>query len=224
MSLLQSSPTPLQVSKWMDFSVLLSDKELQDLFSFLSDFFLYSLGQISDQALVFPSTFLAHYKKYQNALQSADIPDRLEVNRNLSVWMTREKEAMDLQLIPQNRMMASAVIPAIRIQHHQFHFSREDQQIRSRVVGNTVSWGIQISYPQLWINQQGVLVNLKKQDPLGNASLFQSIGRWMRKKTRPAPLFFEKKRITHSVRIGFEALQWAEKIQELNHFGLKICL
>jgi hypothetical protein len=224
MTLTAGEPTtpPLQVSKWNQCCLLIDSDELQALFADLPAFSLHPLGQVIDDPEISLSELLILYKAYIETLRSGSERNKGEWGRQFSLALTVDQNALFTVPLGEGRFVVRPKAPIVQLQHHQFHYSREDGKVRSGVVGNTVSWGLQLSFPQLWMGPDGQIVTLRKEDPTGNAVLFRSIQRWVRKNTRPLILEHQEERVTTQVRIGPSCLDWIDRHAELQQQQLVV--
>jgi hypothetical protein len=110
------------------------------------------------------------------------------------------------------------------MQHHKLHFSQDDHQFRSMVLGlEAFPFGIQLSYPQLY--QEPKTHELKKVllDPsFENTPLYKKIKQWIKTNTRPISFLVEDKKVTIPCRIGKEALLFVNNHPWLIKKNLKV--
>jgi hypothetical protein len=225
MSLRQSTAAEvsLQASKWLKVQALLGLNELQELFAYLKgsvgDFVLYSCGGVckKEEGEISKQTFLERYGNYLNDLQTGQTPD-LNLYRSLfSPAMTTTTEALYALPIGQDRQIIRVAKPVVQLQAHNLDYSTEDKKFHSMIFGmDSVSWGIQFSYPQLYQDNETKQVEMvRKGADFPNTALFQAIQKWMRQNTIPTPFLAEGVLTNVPARLGKECFSWINRHPQL---------
>ena len=89
----------------------------------------------------------------------------------------------------------------------------------------TISWGLQVSYPQLFedpVTRQ--VMNALDEEHFINARLFRVIRQWVRQYTRPTPLLIEGVKVNVSLRMGHSCLSWIQHHPDLQARGITIAI
>ena len=137
---------------------------------------------------------------------------------------TSTLEAIQALDVLENREIISPKLPCLQLQHHRFDYSQMDGKFRSMVLGkDTISWGLQISYPQLFQDPNTRIVTsaLNVKD-FENAHLFKTFQEWIRKNTEPVPFIINDTVIRAPIRIGRNCFSWISKHPELIAKGIKV--
>ena len=210
---------PFLASKWLHIELLVDVDEMKDLFQELDPVFLFStmgIQAVGGSALSVEQ-FLGQYGRYVELLRSGKVVIDDEFRFAFTTLITRSLNAVQAIQIGENREIISPILPIVQMKLHRFDFSSIDHKIRPLVFGpNTISWGLQISYPQLFqdpISRQIEQANLS--DRFENAALFRTIQLWMRKHTLPVPFLIDGKRVNATIRIGKKCLGWIHAHAEL---------
>lgn len=217
-----SSTPPLQVSKWLHLRVLMGSSELEELLLFLDFHTLHPLGRPLSFTGIDRKDFLTLYETYLSCLKNGSDLDKAYWSRQFSLAMTLHLDALFAVALDSNRVVVRPKSPVIQLQHNQFYFSSDKATIHAGVLGNTISWGMQFSFPQLWLSPEQRVVTLRKEDPTGNATLFLSLQRWLRKQTLPVTFTYQGKKIATQLRITSSCLDWIENHKELKENQLTL--
>ena len=225
MILLRQSTTterPLQASKWLDFPALVSPNELANLFKFLEEsnpFFLYSCGVVCSKGkgALQKDELLSTYEAYIHQLMHGQTPDPAIYRKVFSPAMTLSTDALFTIPVIDDRQIIRVSKPVIQLQAHNIDYSPVDKKFHSMVFGlDSIAWGIQFSYPQLYLdNETGEVEIIKKSQAFPNSALFQLLQKWMRQHTIPTPFIAEGQLINVPMRLGKECLSWINRHPQL---------
>lgn len=217
-SLRQSSTAekPLQASKWLQSPSLISENELANLFKFLEEFFgeffLFSCGVVcnNEKGEISKEEFLTIYNGYIQNLKDGKVPDHTTYRSLFSPVMTTTLKALFQIPVSEDRHIIRVSQPVIQLQAHYIDYSTIDKKFHSMVFGiNSIAWGLQFSYPQLYQDNETKEVEIiKKSQRFPNTALFQLLQKWMRQNTIPTPFIAEGKTIHVPMRLGKECLSW----------------
>ena len=110
------------------------------------------------------------------------------------------------------------------MQAHHFFFSPLDGKFHPMVLSNeSISWGIQFSYPQLYQDPESrQIIKVSDGSVFPNTPLFSKLMKWMRSHTLPTPFLIEESRVNAPIRIGKSALTWIENHPQLKEKGIGI--
>ncbi|HEV8051440.1 MAG TPA: hypothetical protein VGP47_03020 [Parachlamydiaceae bacterium] len=222
---------PLQASKWLQSQALLSRNELSALFEYLETslgtFFLYYCGVVcsKEKRDTSKNEFLDIYDAYIHSLMNGQAPD-LSLYRSLfSPSMTVSTDALFTIPVGDDRQIVRISRPVIQMQAHNIDYSQVDKKFHSMVFGtDSIAWGIQFSYPQLFQDNETREVELvKKGQAFPNTALFQLIQKWMRQHTIPTPFIADGKTVNVPMRLGKECLPWINQHSQLvkKHISVK---
>jgi hypothetical protein len=216
--ILRSSTTaekPLQASKWLQIQVLLSKNELSELFDFLDStaiFYLYACGTVCPKGKgeISKDAFLENYKNYIDSLMQGKLPEPSLYRSVFSPVLTATPNALFTIPVGNDRQIIRISKPVIQLQAHNMDYSEVNKKFHSMIFGlESISWGIQFSYPQLYLDNQTKQVEIiKKSQAFPNTILFQTLQKWMRQHTIPTPFIAEENIINVPMRLGKDCLSW----------------
>lgn len=225
-STLAAAP-PLQASRWQRLHVLLMPHELEKLLNDLGNPFLllmgrfYSLEEFTRQR----EQFLTCYSQYITDLSHGSPIDEETYQQYFSAALSGDLDPLYLLEGAQATYLLRANLPIIQLQYHSFDYSPLDGQVRSMVYGqDTISWGLQFSYPQLYIDPKTKEICQTNSDLVANAALFKQLQRWVRRNTAPTHFVYAENSFYSSIRLGPGCLPWINKHPQLANHNLKIIL
>lgn len=201
--------TPLQASKWLKCQMLLDIDEMHNLLETLGEFSIFLTGCVCrcGEECLSKNQFLEKYRTYVESLLGGKVPDLTEYRPYFSSIFTLENEAIFSISVSENKHIIRVSRPVIQLQAHNVHYSAVDGKFHPMVFGNdTIMWGIQFSYPQLYLDPESrkVVSMMKSSSP--NTELFRKLQRWMRKNTTPTPFFVNGHVINVPMRLGKQCL------------------
>ena len=213
-------------SKWLHIQFLLDPEEMKDLFQALGEVFIFSTMGIKPRGgnQIPIALFLEQYTRYIDLLKAAECINDDAFRFYFSAVITRSQDALLAIDVGNNREIIRPLKPILQIKLHRFDYSYVDGKIRPSVFGkDTVSWGIEISYPQLY--QDPLTRVCEKATDLvlfPNAELFKKVQQWIRANTVPTPFIAQDVRIRCPIRIGKKCFDWIDSHQELKARKLAI--
>jgi hypothetical protein len=218
-----ASEKPLQASKWLQVQALLSINELKGLFKSLEEalgtIFLFSCGVVSpkDKQELPQQEFFKAYEAYIECLMRGENPDHVLYRSLFSPAMTLSTDALFTLPVGDDRQIIRVSRPVIQLQSHNIDYSTVDKKFHSMVFGtDSIAWGIQFSYPQLFQDNETKQVEIVKNNKaFPNSPLFQHLQKWIRKETIPTPFIAEGKLTNVPMRLGKECLPWINQHPQL---------
>lgn len=209
----------MQVSKWLTIAVLLDAEEMETLFEALGDFYIYLAGMVtkSNEGLVLHETFLQAYHNYIEALMSGTIPDPMLYRSYFASIFTTTPAFLYSVLLDNDRQLIRISKPIIQLQPHFMDYSIHDGKFRSMVYGTeSIHWGIQFSYPQLFQDQTTKeIFQVADNELFPNTHLFRLLQKWIRRNTVPTPFLAEGVKINVPMRLGKKCFPWINKHPQL---------
>ncbi len=214
-----------QGSKQLKFQVLLGREEMAELFQFLP---LFSICIVSEptsmeQAVVPHAEFLEQYGSYVEALKKGERIDEKPLRRYFSSAWTTQLDAV--YAMPAGvRYLIKPIRPLVQLQGHHVFYSKLDQQFHPMVLSEeSITWGIQFSYPQLAQHPKTAAIEkVGKGEEFPNTPLFAALTKWLRQFTIPTPFVVEGKRINAPIRIGKQCLEWIHNHPQLKEKKIEI--
>lgn len=222
-----SSPEPAMLaSKWLSTAVLIDAEELSSLFQFLGDFYIYEVGRttVRGQGFISKGAFVEQYQKYVAALKTGHLPEE-HLYRNLfAAVFTVDLEALYAVAVGENQQVIRPRRPVIQLQPHRMGFSEADGKFRSKTYGpDTITWGIQFSYPQLFQDPKTHEVMSVGISPFFlNTELFHKIQKWVRQNTSATPFIVKEQRINVPMRLGKQCFSWINNHPQLKSAGIRV--
>ena len=218
--------SPLEASKWLAFCLLVDPTEMEALVSTCAPFFLCNVSECvsKEEGLVERADFLRCYQNYVERLRSHEIPKRSDLRPFFSTAWSASKSALIASPVLSNQWIVKPLFPVIQLNAHFFSFSMETGRFHSMVHGGEmVPWGIQFSYPQLYICpvERKPSLSLKNKE-LVNNRLFAALKKWVRRFTRPARFYCGEKRLTATFRVSQSAARWMASYPLLKQMGLEL--
>ncbi len=207
-----AEPT-LQASKWQKCQVLLDAEEIEALFADLGEFELYLCGSVMPrgESLLSHARFLEKYREYVTELKNGIIPDLNRYRSFFSALMTVTPEAIFAIPVESDKELIRVAKPIVQLQTLNIHYSTLDGKFHAGVFGkDSIVWGIQFSYPQLYQDPQTKQIEQVRTDTkqFPNSVLFTRLQKWMRQHTTPTPFIAQGVKINVPIRIGKRVLAW----------------
>lgn len=212
-----------QASKWFSYRVLLDSFEMEDLFFSLPPFSLYNVSEIVSpaEAVFSHQDFLEAYTSHIQALKKGVIEDPPKAMFSSAMSSSNDVfYAMDVK----KGVILKLLQPVIQLSIHHFTYSPERKAFHFMVHSQeSVSWGLQFSYPQLYANSiKGDVIEVMKDRSLPNTILFRALMKWMRNNSRPSPFLIEGRRVNVEARLGNQCFEWINEHPGLKEQNLEI--
>lgn len=223
-SSLSQSPQ-LRASKWTCLQALVTPQEMQVLLEALSQPYLYLCGSLwaKEEFSNHKKLFLENYKRYIDALENGNVPDLSLTRTFFSACLTDHPEATYLQDVQNEQFLLRFTQPIIQIQHHTMNYSPYDGKMHSMVFGkDAITWGIQLSYPQMYMDANGNVKQTTDSTAHPNSGLFKTLQRWLRHNTLPTTFISDNQRIPTSIRLGKGCLEWIERHPQMQAHNIQV--
>lgn len=212
------------VSKWLKHHVLLDFSEMENLCNHLKILYLFDVSTITalDQIPVSLGNFLASYQAYIASLKSGEVPEKQP--KQFSSALSTTPAALYAHEIQKGRYMAKPLKPLVQLQPHRFFHSKIAGTIHPMVMSpDSVQWGLQIAYPQIFFDvRQGSYSKVQNHPDFPNTALFTDIAKWLRHHTVPTTFIFEGQKISTALRLGKECFSWIASHPQLQQQGLTV--
>jgi hypothetical protein len=209
----------LQVSKWHKVQLLLDSSEMQELLSALKDVFFVVVSEpvIPQEAVISPDQFLKTYTRYVDLLKRGEIPLQEEFRRTFSCGIAEQLDPFYALSAGNGKFLVKPTKPIIQLQAHHFFYSKLDHQFHPMVFSQeSISWGLQFSYPHLFQDPKTrQVVKVKNTPEFPNTALFTSLLRWIRNHSLPTPFEVEGVKTNSPIRIGKKSLSWIKSHPQL---------
>ena len=214
-----------QASKWLKVQVLLDLEEMRALFTALSPFSIFPVGQpLSFSELELShQQFLEVYSSYISLLKKGESPPPSSFRKTFaSLFTTQDLSLLCAQKIGEDRYLTRQKKPAVQLLLHHFFVSEIDGKFHPMVLSKeSVSWGVQFCYPQLFQDPKtSIFYKVDKSFP--NTQFFITLMRWMRHHTMPTPFIYKGVRTNAPIRIGKSCFSWIQNHPDLKNRGITI--
>ena len=204
--------SPLQASKWQHIPVLLDLSELTALIKEIMPVRLFHIGSLrtEEELECTVEQFLANYTDYISLLRGEAAVEDHPYRTAFTLALTENLDAVYVVELANGKCIARPYAPVIQLQLHRLSFSSVDRKVRSMVHGeNTISWGIQFSFPQLYLDPQTKRVLTGKEfSETPNARKFRLLQRWVRHNSLPTPFLIDGQRVNSPIRLGKTCFSW----------------
>jgi len=216
----------LQVSKWTKVQVLLDGDEMQNLLESLGDIYFVSVSDPikAEQAVISSSDFLQKYTEYIYLLKQGQVPPPEEFRRFFSCALSSTLNCFYAITAGIEKCLVKPIRPVIQLQAHHFFYSELDGKFHPMVLSpESISWGLQASYPQLFQDPRTRQITKVIDSPdFPNTALFSKLLRWMRNFTLPTPFQIKGTRTNSPIRIGKQSLAWIKSHPQLKQKGIEL--
>lgn len=216
----------LQTSKWLKIQVLLDAEEMKLLCDTLEPFYFYLCGSVCNpgEGELSKDAFIEHYGRYIADLQKGVLPDPAGYRQLFSPVMTTTTDVLYSIPLSEGKQLIRVSKPVIQLQAHHMGYSETDGKFRPMVFGGeSIPWGIQFSYPQLFRdNATKEVMEVRNSPEFPNGQLFQALQKWMRSHTIPVPFSVNGETMNVPIRIGKKCLSWINKYPKLQEKGIKV--
>lgn len=214
---------PLQISKARKFPILIDEKEMKELLSYLQPVEIFDVSHpvFLEEAVIPQEDFLSHYEKYIRGIREGVLIEEGSLRPYFSSIFTMAKEAVYAYPLSNGKYLVKACLPVIQLQRHHFIYSNT---LHSGVMGKeSVTWGIQFSYPQLYLDPVSKEIGkVEKNAKFFNTALFRKFIKWVREYTCPTPFFIQGERKNLPIRLGKQCFSWINHHPNLQIRGLYV--
>jgi hypothetical protein len=216
----------MQVSKWLEVQALIDAEEMEALFEALGDFSIYLAGALTPlgEGIVTKPQFLSVYKKYVDGLKIGQLPHEEEYRSLFSSVFSVNSECLYAIPFDNGKQLIRLLKPAVQLQAHSMDYTVSDGKFRPMVFGvDSILWGIQFSYPQLYLDPTTKeVLQVRENVFFPNSALFHALQKWMRHNTIPTPFLVEDKKINVPMRLGKQCLRWIQNHPQLAIKNLRV--
>lgn len=217
----------LSVSKWTKCQVLLDDEEMRALLVALGSFTICTVSEPVKMGNEIISTeeFLEKYRAYVFGLKTGTLADESVFRRYFSSVITSSSDLLYAVVVGRDKYLIKPIKPVIQLQAHHFFYSHLDKKFHPMVLSTeSVTWGVQFSYPQLYQDPKTHRIAKVSNSPeFPNTSLFAQLMKWLRHHTLPTPFYVEKNgRVNAPIRIGHQCRAWIHAHPQLKDKGIAI--
>lgn len=216
----------LSVSKWTKCQVLLDDEEMSQLFAFLAPLTICVVSEPVKKGceIIDSEEFLEKYRDYISGLKAGNLVDESLLRRYFSSALTCSSDLLYAVVVGRDKYLIKPIKPVIQLQAHHFFYSHLDKKFHPMVLSTeSVTWGVQFSYPQLYQDPKTHRIAKVIDSPeFPNTALFAKLMKWLRNHTLPTPFFVQKSsyRVNTPIRIGKKCRTWIQNHPQLKDKGI----
>jgi hypothetical protein len=122
------------------------------------------------------------------------------------------------------KQLIKPIKPIIQLQAHHFFYSSLDGKFHPMVLSQeSISWGLQFSYPQLFQDPKTkTIAKVVDSEEFPNTDLFSRLQKKMRECSLATPFIIDGMRVNSPIRIGKQARTWINQHPQLQHRGIKV--
>lgn len=209
-------------SKWLKHQVLLDVEEMRDLFRLIYPAQLYNVSEICAFPCISEETFLKTYEQYIEGLKEGSMIPLKEVRTLFSAAVSQTPHVFYAYPIKPEAYLLKFLKPAVQMQLHHFLLSPIDGKVHPLVLSpDSVSWGIQFSYPQIFQDPKTHHFSKVGED-FPNTTLFSKMARFFRSHSHPVTFLWEGKKLSTSLRLGKKAFAWIACHPQLREKGIEV--
>lgn len=215
---------PMQASKWLKCPLLIDEKEMRALLNDLGAFEIFLVSGLipRGKGYVEQEDFLDCYANYVQALKKSEMPVDKRLGPFFSSVFTCAADCLYAVPIDEYRQLIKVQKPVIQLQMHRFSLGA-DKKLRSMVFGpDSIHWGIQFSYPQLYQNEKMEVFKTNDSEMFPNAALFKLLQKWVRDNTLATPFLIDNERVNVPIRLGKACFEWINHHPQLSLAGLQV--
>jgi hypothetical protein len=218
----------MQASKWLQQQALLDSQEMEDLFRQMEEARIYLVGHVTEleEGVIPKKGFLGLYAEYILQLRNGLVPDSSRFRPYFSSILTLSEDHLFSIKVGENKQLIRVAKPVVQLQLHTLGYSAIERKFRPMIMGkDSIHWGLQFSYPQLYLDP--ATKNVEKvlgDNRFPNNQLFNAIKKWIREHTVPTPFLVDDQRINVPMRLGKDCFSWINKHPQLQPLGIQVVI
>lgn len=202
---------PLQASKWLAIQLLIDEEEMVSLLEAMGAVTIFSVGRVLPLGGgdIPAAAFLEAYASYVSALRQGSPPPPA-TSPYFSAALTNTLDHMVAVKISAAEQIVRPIKPVVQLQPHNMSYIAQEKAFHPLVFGkNSISWGLQIAYPQLWqAPESKAIEKVLGRSDMPNTLLFRAIQQWCRKHTVATPFICGDTLVNVPMRLGRLCLPW----------------
>lgn len=220
------SPSPMQASKWLQIQALVESEELNLLFREIENVKIYLVGNVTGagEGQISQRAFLEKYATYISLLREGMIPNAADFRPFFSSILTLQEDHVTAIQLGDGKELIRVLKPVIQLQFHTIGFSSIEKKFRPKIMGkDSILWGIQFSYPQLYMDPLTKQIEkVLNENHFPNTSLFRTIQQWIRQHTVPTPFLVDDVKTNVPMRLGKKCFSWINQHPQLQAFKINV--
>lgn len=218
---------PLQASKWLALQLLIDEEEMASLLDAMGAVSIFSVGRVLPLGggAVPAAAFLEAYASYVGALRLGLAPP--PPPPYFSAAITNTLDHMVAVKISAAEQIIRPIKPVVQLQPHNMSYIAQEKAFHPLVFGkNSITWGLQIAYPQLWqAPESKAIEKVLSRSDMPNTLLFRAIQQWCRRNTVATPFICGGTTLINvPMRLGRLCLPWINSHPHLAEKGLSVAI
>lgn len=195
-------------SKWQKIQVLLDPIEMENLLRYLSPLAILNISEVVpfDKTSLTIDTFMNKYQKYIDMLRGKTPKQKI----SLTYALSQQIENFRAIAVGQKQYICRPLQPEVHMQTHEFLLDSNGKILPQVFSKETISWGIQLSYPAIFQNAYTMEVIQATRTSFNGWKVFSCIRNWIRTHTLPLPVHYQEKIIQLPIRLGKKAATWIQ--------------
>lgn len=227
LSILPKEAPPFLASKWLHLDLLIETDSMKELLEHLpKPLYLFSTLGVQPRSgnAISHERFLQVWQSYLDVLKNGQSPPDCDFRFFFTACLSAELHALRAIDIGQDREIIAPYEPIIQMQIHRFSYSSIDDKFHSMAFSEkSISWGIRLSYPQLYqYPHTRQVIEALNEERFSNAKLFNILRRWIRHHTQATPFLVGGQRVNVPMRIDKACFSWINNHAELRNRGLQV--
>lgn len=214
----------MEASKWLQVQALLDIDEITDLFRTLGSFKMFRIGSVIDfsETELTLEKFLETYRNYVSMLKEGKVPDESDYRSVFTSVITVSPDFIEAVPVDGAKQIIRVMKPVIHLLVHRLGYSPTEDKFRPMVKGKeSITWGLQFSYPQLYQEKEEVF-KVDESESFPNTRLFHILQKWMRQQTIPTPFLVDGKKTNVPIRLGKKCLSWINRHPQLKEKNIAV--
>lgn len=214
----------LKASKFLKHQFFISSEDFKKFFSNFPELTYMQTGKIflEGQPLPTINDFLLAYKKYQDRLLSDDQPSVNDLRLDLSGAISLYEEAFGVQVVSHDKKIYKPIKPVVQFQLLSFMIGI-DHKIHFAFGKDCTYLGLQILYPQLYIDETQSIKNGLKEDDSPNAKLFKAFVSFLRDETRLIAFHLNEQKLISQIRITEDLFEKIKNLPWFSQYKMQLC-
>jgi hypothetical protein len=213
----------LKASKFLKHQFFIAKEDFERFFSKFSSLVYIPVGKVfsKDEEIGGLEDFLNAYATYESRLLSNEVTAVADLRIQLSGAFSLTKESFGLQVLQNGSKLFKPIKPVIQFQllsfmvgiDHKIHFT----------FGKDVTYlGLQLLYPQLFIDESQEIKNGLKETDSQNARLFKEFVSFLREETRLLTFTIDQKKVKTQIRITEPLFEKIQSLPKFSQFQMEI--
>ena len=213
----------LKASKFIKHQFFLSSQDLKRFFHQFEKIVYIPVGKVFEKDEPIPSIdeFFVAYQTYESRLLSAEQKDVNDLRLSLSGAFSLDEKAFGFQEIQSGKKIFKPIKPVMQFQLLSFIIGI-DHKIHFTLGKETTYFGLQVLFPQLFIDQDNQIKNGLKEEDSPNANLFRKFVSFLRDETHLITFQLPQGSLKSTIRVTQELFDQIKTLSRYQSFKMEI--